>query len=534
MSIKPHRGGAETRSSAYHVAIAALSLLTLAFSLLWAVVMPPFTGPDEYAHYNSVTRLVAGDGWPRPYDARIEKSTIQAVAESGGSYLDQRLEALPDPTDRALLLEGDDWERQARDQMVQHPPLYYGAVAAVVWAAGGEELRWDQAQMIMRSMSALMLACSIPFVVGIARRVTSSRVAGLVGGAAVLLVPYFTNSGGFVNNDNLLVVACAAATYFAIRGLGDRERAIRYFVWSGAALGVALLTKGLALMLIPVIALIAVRSAWLASGLLRKAALVATPMLVAFVIGGWWWARNLIILGRVQPSILGGREPIGNPAEGYDFWFFVGNAVVRFNRSFWGRGSRPEFALPELVADLAGLGFVVALVVAVVVARRRALLLSLWLFPALVVATTVVNAHRIFWDLGRPAQGIQGRYVFAGIAALAATIAVLFAWIVRRHVGRGVRALAVVGVVLAPAPTWAGLWWVYARVWNGEPAQSLALAHGVPTGWIVLLMVAAMAAHAVLGIAAARSQGGGNAKAALPRGGESPRGTRSDEPTSAG
>lgn len=497
MSSAPSAGDAraivvkDERRGAYRWAVAGLTMLVLGLSWAWALTIPPFQGPDEVAHYNSVARLVAGGGWPRPYEAKITDATVTAVAEAGSAYQDQALDVLPRPSERSLLLEGRAWERNGTDQMVQHPPLAYAAIAAVVTVAGGADLRWDHAQLIMRAVSGAMLCASIPFLAAISRRVTGSRTAGVVGAGAVLLVPFYLNLGGFVTNDALLIALSSAALYFAVGALNAR-RPLWWLAAAGAATGLALLTKGLALLLIPVVAVLALMTAIRLEGWVRKIAAIALPLAVAFALGGWWWLRNLVILGRIQPSQLGDRESRDVPVDGYDPWFFVSNFVERLNRTFWGRGAREDFAFPTWIVDIAGVLLVVAIVVAIVIARRRLLLIVLWAFPVLILAPIVANAHSVYWDLGDPSRGVQGRYIFAGIAALAGTVAVLFAAAARRLPVREGVAGAVALVVGAAVSAW-GVIWVFGRVWGAGGVDAAADAHGVTTWPFVVVALVGVA-----------------------------------------
>ncbi|GAA1985031.1 DUF2142 domain-containing protein [Microbacterium pumilum] len=480
---------------AYRLAVIALTLVMLSGSVLWALVRPPFSGPDELIHYNSVVRVVAGGGWPLPYTARVTDSTVTAAAESGNAYGGQGMAVLPAPDDRSLLLEGDTWQNHGRDQMLQHPPGYYYLLAGVVVALGGPELRWDHAQLAIRMASGVLLAASVPFLVGTARRVTRSRRAGLAGGASALFVAYFANMGGLINNDTLLITACSASIYFVVRARTSvRARAV-LLAASGIALGVALLTKGLALLLIPVIVLLAVVAvARLEVPLFRKALLILLPAAIAFVIGGWWWVRNLILLGKVQPNLLGNRahRDIADPA--YSLTEFLQSTVLRLNRTFWSLG------LPDLYADIAGVILLAAIVVAIIVSRERATIAILWLFPGLVVVTIMLNAHSIFWDTGDPARGIQGRYLFCGIAALCVTVGCLAQWVARPLGPRARRFGSATFCVAAAAATFAAIAYVFVAEWGAGSSgvETSATAHGISTLWYSVVPILGLLALAGL------------------------------------
>ncbi|MFE7846059.1 DUF2142 domain-containing protein [Microbacterium sp. NPDC057407] len=501
-------GVTRSRRAAYPVAVVGLVLLVLGLAGSWALTIPPFQGPDEVAHYNSVARLVAGGGWPRPYDAKITDATVTAVAESGSAYQDQSLATLPRPEDRSTLLEGQDWPRNGTDQMVQHPPLAYAVTALVVAGLGGADLRWDHAQLIMRGVSALALCASLPFLVGVTRRVTGSRIAGVAGGAGVLLVPFFSNVGGFVTNDALLIALCSAALYFGVRATTG-GRPLLWLAAAGAATGLALFTKGLALFLLPVVGVFAVMAALRMTGWVRRIAVVAIPFAVAFCLGGWWWLRNLLILGRIQPNQLGDRESRITPADGYDVWLFIGNFITRLDRTFWGRGGREELAFPTWIVDVAGVLLLLAVVASFFFARRRVVLAALWAFPVLILATIAANAHSIYWDLGDPYRGVQGRYLFPGIAAMTASLGILFlALATRLRVRPGV--IGAIAVAIGAAVSSVGLLWVFDRVWGAGGVAAAAQAHGVaPTVFVggAVLVVAGLAATVVALLRAQEAQG---------------------------
>ncbi|MBA8816651.1 hypothetical protein FHX48_001724 [Microbacterium halimionae] len=486
----------------YDLATAALALLFFVSASGWALVMPAFSGPDETAHYNSVVRLLDGGGWPRPYDATYEQSTISALLETGRTFRDQSLERLPSPDDRSTLLGGGEWDELATDYMVQHPPGYYVVVAAVVAAVGGGDLRWDHALMTMRMVSALLVAGAVPFIVGISRRVSGSRSAGIAGGAIVLFVPFVANLAGYVSNDSLLILGCSASLYFAVRALDHAKRPLGLLALSGVALGVALGTKGLALMLIPVVAVIAIAVAWKLTGWFRRICAVALPLLIAFVIGGWWWLRNIVVLGKIQPSIYGRRTSSGSRHPDYDLSFFVEQAVYRLNSTFWGRGARADLALPEVTAIIAGTLLLTVVAVSVVFARRRLLLFVVWAFPLAILGVTLWNAHGIYWDLGSASRGVQGRYVFAGIAAIASSMAVVFVAYLRFCWARGRAGGFALVLTLACGimASWTALIWTTSRVWAGVSDASFS--SGVPLIYYIAVPVTAALVSVVLIVSA--------------------------------
>lgn len=490
----------------YLTATAAVTLLFFVTSALWAIISPPFSGPDEIPHYNSVNRLVALEGWPRPYEAEVRSDTWQAVAEAGAqdhlpTFRGEALPELPSAGERSDLHGPSNYETHGRDYMVQHPPGPYAFSAIVVGLAGGGDLRWDHASLLMRLISAAFLAAAVPFVIGTVRRIAGSPVAGLVAGTSLLTIPFLATVGGFVTNDTALIATSSAALYFSVLALKVPD-SVRYALpLAGAALGVALLSKGLALLLIPVVGVLATAASWrLGRSLMRRLMWPALTMLIAFVIGGWWWLRNLVVLGVIQPSQYGTRTARDPSELDYDFGFFFVAFWRRFNRLFWGRGAREDVAYPTELVDVAGTVVLVAIVLVLVYSRHRLLLLAVLAYPFLIIATTLTNAHGIYTDLGIPDRGVQGRYVFAGIAAYAAVWGLGWQLLHDRSpriAGWGAPAtLLPAGIITA-----AGALWVAQRAHEesslGGAARAATELAGVPVGVIVALSLGWLACAVV-------------------------------------
>ncbi|WP_193127586.1 ArnT family glycosyltransferase [Gulosibacter sediminis] len=451
-----------TTDAWYRLGIAGIGVVFFVMSLLSALNTPYFDGPDEHEHVNSVSRLVDGGGWPLPYEAPMQGTIIQAQRDNGVKI--QPVDtAAPQvsPEDRGNFAGPARYANRGVDAMVQHPPAYYLAAAGAVWLAGGEDLRWDHAYMVIRGTSALFMAGAIPFIIGGVRWATGRRTAGLLGGAALLLVPFFSVIGGYASNDTLLTLSASATMYFLLRYWRDPEPSRWLLPLAGVAYGVALLTKGFALFLGPTVVFLALLGVWRhRNGLLRGILRLAVPAVIAVALGGWWWVRNYLVLGTVQPSRAGQREHLTEALPGYDFGFFVSNFFERLNNTFWARG-----ALPEEIPQIAAVGVIIALVVALWLRRTRVPLLVTALYLVITMSTIFVNAHAIYFDLGDPDRGVQGRYLFSGLITLA--IAVGAVWLlllrIRKPVARAV--VAVLGVLVPLGVNFVTVFWLADRRW---------------------------------------------------------------------
>lgn len=483
-----------------------VTYLTIAFFLLclaWATSAPYFSGPDEMVHHNSVARIVGGGGWPRPYEAPVLASTRQSAVEARALRPKGGDEPPPSPSERSGLLDpGSRTERGwDRDQMVQHPPGFYVVAALPILLVGGGDLRWDIAAMLMRAVSAGLLAAALPFAIGCVSRLTRDQLAGIIGGTALVAIPFFSNMGGYVTNDSLLIAAGAAALHAAVRFTTSTGSSRWAGVDIGAALGIALFAKGYALLLIPAIVILTVlgiRRPELSS---RERAVknLGAGAAIAFGLGGWWWVRNVVVLGKLQPSVLTSYS-YDDPAHStYSFGRFLTGSAQRIEATFWGRGHVAEAALPggfSRVATLALLGLVVA---GVIWGRRRPETLALLTIPVLIAVTFLSNAHRIYWAIAEShlrIRGVQGRYLFPGLIG----VAVCVGWVVvalRRFGGRANR--TIIGRVVVPPvivlPWLVSFWGMHWTVTHDRfpadravPGEEFQTWTGIPITWFLGLI----------------------------------------------
>lgn len=461
--------GDEPAERSYWLGALALTGLLFLGSVGWGVTTPAFHGPDETQHVNSVLRVLDGGGWPAPYEARVNGHTWQALVESGSPLVERRYpearEAATITETRSGVLDTTPLEDRWRDQMVQHPPAYYVITAGTVRALGGESLQWDEAQVVMRVTSAAATAAGLPFLIGVARRLTGSRTAGLVAGTVPFAIPFFVTMGGYVTNDALVFPAFSLCLYAGIRAVDDR----RPLLWSavcGFALGSGLLVKGFLLMAVPVVVLLTLLVGRGRGWSWPRRALPPTFALsIAFVVGGWWWLRNWLTFGVVQPTQYGHAAPLDGLDS--DPRFFVTNFVGRFARLFWGRGGDPTIGYPESAVLLASSLLVALIVLGLVVSPRRLLLAIGLVFTVLIVVTIFRNAWSIYTAVGSINRGVQGRYVFGGLAGVAAAVATAWAWLIRRQ-RRLWAPTTLVGALVIQGLGWA---WVMRRLWSADGAS---------------------------------------------------------------
>ena len=222
-----------------------------------------------------------------------------------------------------------------------------------------------------------------------------------------------------MNNDDLLTLligVLTAALVFVFTGTDSYRLAIAV----GVLGGLALLTKGFALVVPPwVVAAYALAAVRFGDRirLLRQA---ATALLIMTILGGWWWIRNVIEFGAVQPGIqLHPARPGFQPRVAW--WF--GRYLRAITFTFWnpaqGRGD------PTLPTWLSVIAMAVLLIgVAAAFFRRDdagsrrwadAMVLAI---PALGIACIVAQGAYAEYARSSLTPGLQGRYLFPAVAGL--------------------------------------------------------------------------------------------------------------------
>lgn len=467
----------DTARARYRLALALITLAATTVSVCWALLTPSFRAPDEAQHLNSALRLAHGGGWPQPGTALLSPGVATAREEAAldsdvpGRYLDRpdvpafvRTTPVPD-AERTVVGPGNGliaalspetdtstWNASKIDQMTQHPPLYYVGAAGWLHVTGTAEARWDHQVLALRLFDVLLFAPVPLLAAGAARRLTDSRAAGLVAAAFPLFLPQLGHITGSITNDALVILAGAAAAYGCARVVtGDLRW--RTAAGLGAVLGLALLTKVMAAFTLPAVVLAYALAAPLGPTFARimpgrwhgaprvtahrragrRVGAAAVTLGVAFVVGGWWWLRNLVLYGAVQPVGIPDRF---EPVEDRGVWYFLSTTVTHLTRSFFGNFGLLDVRVPDAVFWTAA-GALAALCVVALYrpggVSRRALAVLL-LQPALLWCAVVANAWSGYSETGW-VIAVQGRYLFGGVLPFAVAVAVVVPLAAGRRAG---------------------------------------------------------------------------------------------------
>ncbi|MBA8991684.1 hypothetical protein FHW23_002962 [Curtobacterium pusillum] len=401
----------------------AVIALTAAFALLltlWAFLTPMFSAPDEAAHYDAAEQLALGKGWPAPGDMDLLAITY-AEQQQVGTVAAAHRETVADLTAQ------NPGNHDFVNQMTQHPPTYYGVGAVVLKGIGFFHLRWDLGVMALRMLDVVMLV-PLPFLTwATVRRVTRSPRTAIVGVLALFAVPQLAQIGSSVTNDAPVILLGGVIAWLAARALTGDHR-WRIAVWLGVAVAAVCSVKGTGLPTVPfvAVALLVAGHGHLSWGARIGRTAVAGAIVAA--LGSWWWIRNLLVFGSLQPdgvSALRQERPWGRETSA-NFGDFMNVEWDRLTSSFWGQFGALRYPMTQILTDSLT---VIALAVIVGWAFRRSAnrtaALVMLITPAITLVIQLQNNFASY-DSTQIIAGAQGRYLFIGLVPLIVISAV--AW----------------------------------------------------------------------------------------------------------
>lgn len=476
------RARARRRVGGVPGAVWAITACYLGLLVGYSLLYPIYLGFDEPQHVDMTIALRhAPLSWPDPGERALSTAVArtQGLVYSRGrpritqSYLAAEI---PGRHQRKTIQQLGDNTPVATppafpNQMVQHPPLYYAVGAAVLGVLpGSESLAYDQVVSILRWVSVLMIAPLPLLTWAITRRLVGPGPIAVAASALPLAVPGLARGAGNVQNDNLLVLAAGVLTLLLARVMmGDTSR--RTAVGAGLAMTVALLTKGTALPLTVLLPLAYAVAWWRVRG-----SVPWVPAVIACgvgAVGGLWWLRNLVLFGAVQVNGYGAQVAAILDSKGRaagTWWHYF---KPQFVSRFWsGLGLLDQNGLHagtvRMLTLVAFLGVILAMIRGLGRGRGDRPTLVVLVLPLVLISGLIVYGTWSYFERTGIPAGIQGRYVYPAVPALAAVVAVGYG----RAAGRAVRALPAIAFlgalavqVIAVRGVFLGLW--LPRPWTG-------------------------------------------------------------------
>jgi hypothetical protein len=460
----PHVGAVVSKQE--RVIVSALSVAFVAVLVCWAVITPIFQAADELQHLDAVLHLTLGYTWSDPGTMHLLAATAAAFQDPqqvSGLTWGQLLERYPGQLQTFSAVPGV----SAINQMSQHPPTSYFIGAGLLHLIGFTDLRWDHAVLALRLLSILFTAPLPLLAWATVRRMTGSPRAAVVGAAAILGVPQIAVVGSTVTNDAPVLLLSALVTFVAVRILTGDSR-VRAAVLLGVLMGALLWMKGTAWPVVPFVAVAVLVGTYRLRGLrlaLLRTALVAG---VSAATGAWWWVRNLLVYGTLQPEGFVSRKPKLFPAgQGPDFPTYVATLWNRLGDTFWGSpGRTAQFPMSQVFIDVS---MVLAIGVIVVFAvRRRPNLYAVAAVAVLPLTFLLIETSKAW--LGYQKMGVvggtQGRYYFPALIALITLSAM--AWRRIPHTAAGRSSLATALIVAFGVIALYGVSFDYRTFWENR------------------------------------------------------------------
>lgn len=424
-----------------------ITALHVAVLTAYSMLLPTYQAPDEPQH-TDLAHMVSEDLRYPPWDGRDLDPGIVRSQEI--MRFDQRSHALTVdeafPKDEVPSLDDlSDFDGETElaetplNYMPQHPPLYYSLIGGAGWVVRqvtGGSLGGFVFENWFYRFASLLFVAPLPLIIWrVARRLRLPQTVGVAATLFPLAVPQLLHNGSAVNNDSLLLLLFWLLTLVVLR-LASGDLAPRVALMAGALTGLAMLTKGFALVL-PLWVLAALVVAVRRGGRACRGDAMRAGFIygvTSLAVGGWWWVRNIVVYGNLQPSRF--RELYPGPEDSsIQLGTWLREWVIT-TRRFW--GDFGWYFVAQIPDEVIILVSVVCLVALAFACRRADPVAHARLGDRLLLATPLVGlivlqgaislrGHLTNGRIG----GMQGRYWFGAMAALAVVVALGFAGVLR-------------------------------------------------------------------------------------------------------
>ncbi len=453
----------------YHSVVWWVVALHAAFGLCFIFLIPTYRGPDEAEHVDMTRQYPDGPLLPDPTQhLQVTGGVNASIGLMGPNTRPRPRQMADEATPRPARPSFDDLDRIGapgnRNQLTQHPPLYYATEAGTVAAIDAlrdNQLAWDTEVLVLRLVSWLatlalpLLAAEGALAAGLGRE------SGGIAAGVTLCVPMATFVGAIANNDSFVMVAAGAA---AVGALGfARHGGWRFASLTALGCATAPLSKSTGAPAVVWAALVVATSVAVMAERRRVGPL--SIIALGILTGGSWHLRNLVVHADPQPNGFG-PSSAGMGAD-TGFVSYLPDWVTRINASFWGQpGRNAGVTLPDWTFWILGLVALGLLAIAVVFARPRWPILALAGLVTVTVAILIRTNYRAHLRTGA-LPGLQGRYLFPLLVPIAMLVAAGAVALLRRRaidrgpVGGGVAAIGV-GLHLVLG------WSMLAGYWGGD------------------------------------------------------------------
>jgi len=401
-----------------------LLVLFVILGTIYSMTVPLFEAPDETGHFEYVLYLIRERELPRMGEGLYE---------------------------------------------AHHPPLYYGAAAIAtfwvdtsnlsevrrdnpkfIWSGEGDETNrvihgneelfpyhgTALAMHLIRLLSVVFGATTVLTTYLIAREVfPQSRWVPLGAAAINAFIPQFIFINGVVTNDSLVTTLSSLSLWQMVRIIRGTSLSRRTFLWLGLSIGLALLTKQNAVILVPLAALAIIIATVRHRSWARMAQGTVIAILTVLLLTGWWYFRNLHLYG----DLTGLKTFLTSYPERmvFDSWGVIRQFLQNVHASFWARFGWVNVPIDEFIIEGLKLPYLAsAMGLFLLFLRRRQglrdqfdrLAFGLLLVSILASWIWVIAYCTMFGGVC-----LQGRFLFPSISAFSTVVASGLASLVPRR-----------------------------------------------------------------------------------------------------
>ena len=426
-------------------ALVFLLAFTLLRGVVWSVTFPPFFGPDEdyhflYAEYLTTQHALPSpdkDLYPREYPALVEAMRYDDYAYGPRITFDQQF----DP--KYSIKKSEWWPDSWRDPFepgrgvgVVHPPGYHVVAASVNWSLGDASVftRYAAVRWVSSAFGVLLVFAAWL----LAAQVLRNEALRLLIAFLVAVQPMIALLSGIANHDVLVAATFTLATAFMLF-LMRSPPTPRQGVWLGGTIVLALLTKGTALVLLPLAGLAYGAQALANRGQFRTVLSSAVRAgAVILVAAGGWYLFNVIEHGTLTGAVgdeAAGAVPGGVQATLDNLWAWTKQWTGFTYRTYWFHHFWYEAPKGSVLFYLPGyVGVVGMLGLAMLAARRwRSLFAAdrplLRQVTFLAICALALYVPLLYVDIQHQLDGkgfsmTGGRYLLPGYAGVATCLVV--------------------------------------------------------------------------------------------------------------
>ncbi len=280
-----------------HALLLLICVAFLILALTYSLTTPFFEKTDEVYHVAYAVHLADSRGFPPtdPHNPARQEATQPPLYYLIGAALIAPI----DTGDMASLTELNPYYRPIWDGVFGDNRNRYLHKVNEILPQGGAAL----AVRLLRCWSIALGCVAVAATYGITHTLFPER-RWLAGGTAAICAfnPRYLYVSGTVNNDVMVAATCALTGLASLRIMRTSRPRVGHLVATGMALGVALLSKVSAVVVLPVVAVALLYTAHKVSAGTGKAwgrlglQWSGIALLCAAAISGWWFARNALLL----------------------------------------------------------------------------------------------------------------------------------------------------------------------------------------------------------------------------------------------